>query len=257
MQLLISGIVVCILAGCAVAQESAPPTSTTAVSEIDAILDRLDARGDSLKGFTADVLMAETDNTTGLSTTRIGKVWIQKLQDNNARMRVGFTKKVVNDQTSDDRRDYVFDKGWLTDRDYRRRTQINRQVLKPGEKLDLLKLGEGPFPLPVGQDKADVHKLFETIFIAGKDGDPKNTDHLQLKPKEGTSFARKFHSIDVWVDRESHMPARIETVDVNESVTQTTDLTNLVLNPEMKDADFVLSKIDEKVWTLHDEPFEQ
>ena len=30
-------------------------------------------------------------------------------------------------------------------------------MLKPGEKLNLLKLGEGPFPLPIGQKKEDVY----------------------------------------------------------------------------------------------------
>ena len=36
----------------------------------------------------------------------------------------------------------------------------NRFRARPGEKVNLLKLGEGPFPLPIGQPKEDVHREF-------------------------------------------------------------------------------------------------
>ena len=138
-------------------------------------------------------------------------------------------------------------------------TVVRQQVLKPGEKLDLLKLGEGPFPLPIGQKKEAVHEQFDVKKIAPSKDDPKDvaTVHVQLAPKPGTQFERKFETIDVWVDAKTHMPARIDTAQ-GETV-RSTLLTNFKVNPEppLRDADFTLPAIDKAKWDLHEEPFSE
>ena len=80
---------------------------------------------------------------------------------------------------------------------------------------------------------------------------------MQLTPKPGTQFARKFDAIDVWVDPKTHMPARIDTAQ-GETV-RTTELKNFTVNPEppLTDADFTLPAIDEAKWDLHEEPFKE
>src|SRR6185295_13773023 len=101
-------------------------------------------------------------------------------------------------------------------RNYKKTTQVTRTVLQPGEKMNLLKLGEGPFPLPIGQKKEDVYRLFDVKQIAPNPKDPPDSIHLQLKPKPGTAFARRFGMIDVWVDRKTHFPAKIRTEGTDE-----------------------------------------
>ncbi|HEV8378720.1 MAG TPA: hypothetical protein VGP99_07705, partial [Tepidisphaeraceae bacterium] len=119
-------------------------------SSREEILDALHARGQGLKDFTADVSLAETDALSGETTTMTGKVWYQARGEGNARMRILFDKKLFGDKPQAGAKvEYALDKGWLTDRDYKRKVEIQRQVLKPGEKINLLKLGEGPFPLPI------------------------------------------------------------------------------------------------------------
>ena len=52
-------------------------------------------------------------------------------------------------------------------------------------------------------------------------------------PSEGTRFARRFKSINVWVDLKDHMPRRIETLDSNESTIRATDLSNVQVNTKL------------------------
>ena len=264
-----------VIAGCAAAQPASSPPPPPLVSDasapatpavpgpsggVDAALDRLDALGDSLRDFDADVRLTSEDPAFGNTATRIGKVWYQTKPDGDARIRVGFTARAENDEDpTPDRVEYVLDGGWLTDRNYARKVEVRRQVAKPGERINLLRLGEGPFPLPIGQDKAEVHRLFTVEQVPptadGRAGDgPAGTTHLRLTPRPTTQFADKFQQIDVWVDDATAMPRRIETIDPRENVNETV-LENVRVNPGLNDADFQLGPVDG--WDVKTEQYEE
>src|SRR3954452_11354765 len=133
-----------------------------------------------------------------LGSRRTGQVWYQQRGPGDARMRVTFDQKSdsAGKKITPERIEYLLDKGWLTDRDYQKRIEVRRQVLRPGEKINLLKLGEGPFPLPIGQKKEDVKKLFDVTRVKPAADDPPGTVHLTLKPVKGSQFAKKFKAID-------------------------------------------------------------
>lgn len=236
-------------------QPQARPLAET--SSVDDVLDALHVRGQTLREFVAEVTLAEIDEATQLESVRTGRVWYQKQKDDD-RIRVAFDQKLEGRFARDEKIEYLLDDGWLVDRDYRRTIEVKRQVLRPGEKVNLLKLGEGPFPLPIGQPKADVHKEFEvTKGPPGKDA-PKGSVRVTLKPREGTRLATKFNLIDVWVDPHTNMPVRIEALDVNETTRRQTDLKNIKVNPQpaLGDRDFALPRVDQNKWELHTEPYE-
>jgi outer membrane lipoprotein-sorting protein len=213
----------------------------SAESTVVEILDALDARGKDLKDFSAQVSLATTDDSTGDSSSTSGKVIYQSKGNGDARIIVSFDKWITatNLMQKINHR-YVLDNGVLDDRDYTENRETINHVLKPGEKLDLFKLGEGPFPLPLGQDKADVLTQFAAVKIAPESGDPAQTVHLQLTPKAGSQFAGNYKTIDIWVDMTTGMPRRIQTDDVNQTTTRTTDLTNVKVNSGVTDKDFIL-----------------
>lgn len=226
-------------------------------STIDDILDALDARGKNLKDFQADLKLADVNNATGLATERSGTAKFARPPEGNARMLVTFDTRKINEQASKpEKTQYLLDPPWLIERDYRRRQEIRRKVLREGEKLNLLKLGEGPFPLPIGQDKASVHELFEVKKVEAAADDPAGTAHIQLLPKAGTPFSRKYKTIDVWVDQKSNMPVRIAVVDKGGDTTQTTDLSNVRINVGLTDADFKLPPVPEG-WERHEETYQE
>ncbi len=260
MSYLILWLLFIVTAGCAT-QPATPHAvlekSTDSDARVDQILDALDARGTDLKSLSTDVKLTETDSTTGDDVTRTGRFVLQTKPDGSARARVTFVSKTANNRITEEKIEYVLDGPNLIDRVERTKTQVTRQVLKPGEKVNLLKLGEGPFPLPIGQKKEEVHRLFEVKQIPSKPDDPANTVHLQLAPRPGTQFANKFQSIDAWINLADHMPVRIETVEPNGVTVKTTELSNVQINPRLTDADFALPKVDEKDWNLYNEPYRE
>ncbi len=229
----------------------------TADAPVDQILDALHARGQNLKSFDAKVTLTESDVNTALETTRSGIARYHKKADASERIRVVFDKKVDGKKVFDEKIEYMLDGQWLIDRDYNKRIEVRRQVLKPGEKTNLLKLGEGPFPLPIGQKKEDVKKLFNVTKIKPAKDDPPGTIHLMLKAIPGTQFARKFSEIGVWVDAKTHMPRKITTQDPKGTKEVGTDLSDFRPNAALKDADFKLEPVPPDKWRTHEEQFRE
>ena len=88
---------------------------------------------------------------------------------------------------------------------------------------------------------------------AGKD-DSVGTVHLNLLPKKGSSFARQFKSIDVWVDAKSHFPSRIETLDNNQTTIANAAESTIELK-EIEKAIYNLPEIFKTPFTLYFEGY--
>jgi hypothetical protein len=245
--------------GCAVAApEDMKGKKLTAETSVDDVLDAMDLAGRDLKGFDADVTLTEEDLVrTGQELKRSGKVWFQLLNEGSARVHILFDRTATNGRIREQKLEYLLEGGWLTERDYKAQKEVKRQVLKPGEKVNLLKLGEGPFPLPIGQKKEDVKKVFDVEKVPPAKDDPANTIHLKLTPKPDTSYARRFASMDVYVAADTHLPVRIATMDKNKAKLRTTDLNKLRLNPGLTDADFALPEIKGGEWNRVVEEYQE
>jgi outer membrane lipoprotein-sorting protein len=245
--------------GCAASATVGPSTQSSALSaksSVDQILDALDARGENLRDFSAKVILTDTDDSSGDSTVNTGSVVLQRKGEDDARIRVAFTQRRLGNKIFPADHQYTLDNGILDDRDYLKKHENRTQVLKPGQKLDLFKLGEGPFPLPLGQKKEDVLKLFDVAKIDPAKDDPPGTIHVRLTPKDGTQFAGRFKTIDVWVDTASDMPRRIQTDDINQTTTRTTDLLDVKINAGATDRDFAQSPVPPD-WDVVEGPYAQ
>lgn len=226
----------------------------TASSSKDEVLDRLHEVGKDLKTFTAKVVLRETDQIAQDTSSRSGTTAYEKKANGDARMRVSFATRTQDGVTQEQRIDYLLDNGWLVDRNYPRKLEVKRQMLRPGEKANLLKLGEGPFPLPIGQTREDVYQTFDVTKVTPAKGDPADTVHIVLTPKPGTSFERKFKTIDVWVDLATGMPRRVETVDPNETMRRGADFLDFRANVPVADTDFALPDLPAD-WQRREEPY--
>ena len=275
-KLIGSWLIVGVCAGCASAQQQQPPPAApsspsaaqpapaapaatgglTADSSVDDILDALDRRGKDLNDFTANVTLTDTDTAVGNETKMSGQMWMQRLGQDDARLRVNFDRREANEKVTNDRQEYMLAGGQLTERNYTDRKEIRRQVLKPGQKMNLLKLGEGPFPLPLGQDKADVHKMFDVKKLPTAGDEPAGTIHAQLVPKKGSQFEDRFATIDFWVDPQSRMPVRIVTQDPNGTTQRATNLKDVKVNTNLTDVNFQLERVDDKNWEIRSQAYE-
>ena len=191
-------VVLTFLTSCAVANEATEingkPAPLTSTATIDQVLDALDNRGHDLKAFTADVKLTETDAATGDDTTRTGKVWYQLQENGSTRIRVLLDSKQANGKITEDKIEYLLSGVDLIDRNYHGRTQVTRHILKPGETLNLFKLGEGPFPLPIGQKREDVLKSFEVSKLDPQEKAPQAPGVKHI-PAAETQFARRLNAI--------------------------------------------------------------
>ena len=240
------------------AQTTAPQqVALNAHSSVDDILQALYQRGQNLQDFTADISKTDSDNVTAKDITYIGALKYQRQAEGDVRIRVSFSHKKLGDNAMMAyRREGVLQKGKYIEQDYDTNKQTERLLAKPGEKINPVRLGEGPFPLPIGQDPQEVKKQFSVKLLPPDKDDPPHTIHTQLVPKEGTRLARRFSTIDVWVDTQTHFTPRIQTVDVHGNQGSQTDLTNLKINSGLNDKDFQLPPPGAK-WSVSTENLEE
>lgn len=217
--------------------------ASLAQASVDDVLKQLHARGDDLKTLAADVTLKTADTELGDPDwdTRTGTIVVQRTPDADTRVRATFTKRERNKRVDDARKDFVLDGQRLIERDYQEKRQVTRIVRKPGEKLDLFKLGEGPFPLPIGQPPEEVKKEFDV-----KDAKPADADlaltYIELVPKKGRPIADKFSYVLVGVNKDG-WPAVVETLDKNGTQTTRAELTNIRTNADVDAGAFDLEPI--------------
>lgn len=134
------------------------------------------------------------------SDRKFGTIWY-KHGSLSARFKVHFDTKIVGSTRRKLDEQHLFDGRWYTELQSRTKTITRREIRRADDTGDPYKLGEGPFPLPFGQKKADILAEFEVSHVAAKKSDPPETDHLRLKPRPDTNTGRTYKTVDFWVAR--------------------------------------------------------
>ena len=226
----------------------------TPTASVDEVLDALDVRKADLQSFSADLKQTQQNLQAGSKVVYSGHATFQFRPDGDARMALVLDTKQKQDAPPvPNKKEYLLDGGWVTDRDHPLKNEVRRQVAPAGEKVNLFQLGKGAIPLPIGQDKRQVYAQFTVKKEPAANDDPPRTVHLSLVPKAGTSLARQFSSLDFWVDLGQRLPVKIETVNAHQTEAQTNELSNLTVNRPVNDAAFTLAPLPPN-WKTHDEP---
>lgn len=235
----------------------APPANVlNGNSNVDDVLDALQQDAKVVHAFSADVRDTEDDLIQSTEVIRTGKVWFVFKPSGDATLHLVLDHKQSGNQQFAEKIEYLLDNGWLSMRNYDTKKETHMQLVRPGEKVDLFQLGKGPFPLPIGQDKSNVHGQFDVTIVSPDKDDPPGTIHLKLVPKPGTPLDQQFSSFEVWVDRSTKMPVRLVTVNKHETESKTWDLLNLKVNPQLSARDLTLPQL-EKGWDSIDKPLPQ
>jgi hypothetical protein len=214
------------------------PAATQAAldPDIDRILTRLEER--QVRDLRANVAWRQeyvTDNEEDWVTKR-GEIWFQEA-DPVAKFFIHFTEKLAGNRRDKLDERHLFDGCWYVQADARTKTVERREVRRPNDPGNPYKVGEGVFPLPFGQKKADILREFDVQKVPAEDKDPPNADHLRLLPREGTRSGESYKQLDFWVDREgptAGLPSKVRvakidgTGKVNSYITST--FSNVQLN---------------------------
>lgn len=141
-----------------------PGPAATDPSSAHALLEALERADADLTDLTADINYVRFFEISGDRQVRRGTVKFRSRpapsgeagKPADRRFRVDFTVLEVGATRRDERRTMIFDGQWFVDAVHNDRLFVKRQVVPPGETTDPLRLGEGPFPLPLGQKKDEI-----------------------------------------------------------------------------------------------------
>lgn len=218
----------CAWFGCQGATQ-APPVATpaTTASEVDKILDAMEIQGATMKDYTASATMEKFEALTDEREVRRGRVVVRGPSGADRQIGIAFDEFIDSDgRGSTDSRRFVFDRGWLWELDPARKQAIRRQLAREGEPFDPLRVGEGPFPVPLGQPKRDVLREFTVAMTivpdapffrsltTAKDSTTTLTS-LRLVPRAGTAMARDTAAMTIILEGASFMPRGVEVEAIN------------------------------------------
>jgi hypothetical protein len=132
---------------------------------------------------------------------------------------VTFDQLRVGDRLERMEQRFIFDGQWLVEKIPGEKQFTKRQVVPPGETVDPLKIGEGPFPVPIGQKKAAILDRFRAELAPAREGlddenlaafaEARGLVQLVLTPREGTSEADDFELVRIWYEPDGRMLPRI------------------------------------------------
>jgi hypothetical protein len=216
---------------------STPPETTQA--RIDEILTQLEKRSDGLKDIQCKVRFIENDRVNLTKRVKVGRILFM-ITEPNPLFLIHFDKTEV-DGVLGRQEWYLFDGRWLFESIERIKQVTKREIVRPGEKIDLFDLEKAPFPLPFGQKKDKILRNFDVKLMAPSDGDPPGTDHLVCTPKPDSTMDGRYEKLEFFVRRDVHLPSRIivtrnNGLEVNEAVFP--DLSERSIDTGVKKKDF-------------------
>jgi hypothetical protein len=238
---------------------AATPADPTVDPAAKKILDDLETAGQKHQTIQGDLDYTVSAVATAETEIRKGTVKYQKGADDktSASFRIHFDTLKQNDGPAVAQpKDYAFNpqEGYLYITEPTQRLLRRIQIAAPGEKIEPMRIGEGPFPLPFGQKTADVLKYCTATTRAPAAGDPKDTVYLRLVPRPESKKDMNFAELQMWIDPKLNLPVKIASRERNRNVT-TVVFSDIVLNKPLP-AD--IFKIERPTgWKLEVTPLEE
>lgn len=175
------------------AQDAQPPAGDEPeFADAEELLDALETADADLSFLSAQISYTKTGQFLGEREVRLGVMqFVRQLLEGVPTQRmfgVRFDTLFIGNMADDEVKIYIFDGHWFVEKLPREKLIIKREVVRPGELADPLRIGEGPFPIPIGQKKADILERFEAELLEPGDGLTLNPD--EAHPPEDINAAR-------------------------------------------------------------------
>ncbi len=198
----------------------AAPVVNPTKADARAILDRLEKVGEKYTTLRTDVVYEVENRMTGETEKRSGWVAYQKeTKEQPTKFRVHFdTLRLEDGPKIQNVVDYIFDGKYVSKDDYKTKTRTSWQVAAEGQRVEALKIGQGPFPVPFGQKTADMLAYLQAVTRAPEATDPAGTEYLKLFPLPGKEKDVNFLRLEMWVDRKTNLPVKIIARDENKNI---------------------------------------
>ena len=211
----------------------APAAASVIDPKVDQILTDLESAGASVKNLRSQIRYKVVDTLNFDEYVKHGEIIFMDDQP-NPKFHIAFDKREQGGVVNRDREWWTFDGRWLWEVNEGVGQVMQREVVAPGEKIDLFNIETAPFPIPFGQKKDQILKHFDVTLVAQKSDDPANTDHLRCVPKPGSRLADDYDLLDFYILKDLHLPNRIVATEKLASkliVSDFPDLSAKSINP--------------------------
>lgn len=188
------------------ADETLPATDAT----VDRILTQLERR--RVLDLRADVLWELEYVIEEDKTSKTGKLWYKELAP-IPQFKVHFNAKIVGGRKDQLDEEHLFDGRWYVELNSETRTVSRTELRREDDPGNPYKLGEGAFPLPFGQSKADILREFSVQRIEPAKDHPPDCDHLRLVPRPATRTGEMYKSLDFWIAQDgplAGLPVKVQ-----------------------------------------------
>jgi hypothetical protein len=195
------------------------------IKTADDLLTQLETADAGINTFAADVKLVRTfGKLEGGTHERRGNILF--LTAPKRMFRVDFNTLIVDGVKRSEEQTFIFDGSTLIERNSTQRQQVERHFVNEkgdAQAIDPLAIGEGPFPVPVGQKKKQVLSRFSAELLKPNEGwqgeqfpaSMADTFQLRLVPKPGSPESKDFKEIRVWYLKNTLMPRLARTQQVN------------------------------------------
>ncbi len=248
-----------------VVQKEQPRLIIDEPNPLDDLLNRLERSTADLRDFKARVVYYLRDSVLDRKETRSGELIYQRDPDGSKRFAILLRQLIIGDRSSRIRRDYVFDGSWLVEIDHVAKVFIKRQIVPPGQRFDPLKLGEGPFPMPIGQPKEQVRARFEVDrlttqrsedeLLVKRLGD-RPVEGMLLVPRPDAPEAKDIARVEVFYDSKTLLPVGISVEETNGD-RKTVILTKLRRNEGIDPDKLNIQEPDPREWDIDVRPWQE
>lgn len=175
----------------------------------EAILDRLEKM--VVRDVESPLMFRKYDPVLDSTEKHEGMLYFKRAEPNPAFL-IHFDKTIHDGIVRNLKEWHAFDGRWYSEARESTLSIVKREIVRPGETLNVFELGKGPFPLPFGQKKSEILRHFTVQLAPPAKDDPANCDHLVCTPISGTDMARKYNTVHFYIHRTLDLPIRLTTV---------------------------------------------
>lgn len=237
------------------AAEPLPPVQA-GLPDVNSVLTKLESADKDLTSLTAAVRLIKNKPAIegGGMEVRYGTLKFTSGTDSTSkplrRFAIGIDTETIEGKAFQNpggmMREFIFDGHFLLETWPKQKQYVRRHIVGANSTKDPLRIGEGPFPIPVGQRKDDLLTRFTVSVAPSLETAPESDmlrriliDCTQLKliPKPGTDQAKAFSEIRLWYRTSDMLPIFAKTANVDGSSNEVF-LDSIKRNPGVPDAAF-------------------
>jgi len=214
--------------------DAQPAERPSDITTADDLLRALETAGEDTRRLSATVRYVKTFAIQGDTQVREGRLVFASepgVDGQAPARRFGITFDTlklgerVEDIDSEYLEQYIFDGEWLAEVRPLDKEFVRRQVVPAGERWDPLRLGEGPFPIPIQQRREDILARFDAELLDGAEGVEERSMlgiagrcyQLRLTPRADAG-ENELREIRVWYQMDTLLPRLARTLNAADDV---------------------------------------